>query len=116
VSKSGSAQSATETAQTQPIALADVSSRLVAGSWNILRAVVTQSRIQVFLNTNFKDVVPADEGQPPHPPTPLIDAKLSEDEGGAAASLSGSGGLSVRATGQWRVDYVGVLPPPAPTN
>ena len=116
VSKSGSAQSATETAQTQPIALADVSSRLVAGSWNILRAVVTQSRIQVFLNTNFKDVVPADEGQPPHPPTPLIDAKLSEDEGGAAASLSGSGGLSVRATGQWRVDYVGVLPPPAPAN
>ena len=90
-----------------PLGTADVRSRLIEGAWNILRVLVEEDRLRVWLNPTFADVTgasipPVDEVKPPKQPSPLLDANLT---------VSGRGRvLSAKAVGQWRLDYASVLP------
>ena len=90
-----------------PLGTVDVRSRLIEGAWNILRVLVEEDRLRVWLNPTFADVTgasipPADEVTPPKQPSPLLDAKLT---------MAGKGRvLSAKAVGQWRLDYASVLP------
>lgn len=95
------------------IATVDVGGRLVSAAWNMLRVLIANGRVRVWLNPNFADVTgasvpPVDERRAPRAPAPLIDTHVDIFRGG------GSAGLSARAsTGQWRIDYASVLPQPA---
>ena len=92
---------------TASLATVNVRSRLMEGAWNILRVLVEDNRLRVWLNPNFADVTgasipPADEVKPPKQPSPLLDVNLTTVGKGRV--------FTAKAVGQWRLDYASVLP------
>jgi len=83
-----------------------VDQRLVIGAWNMLRVLSEPTRVRIWLNPNFADImggsVPAEERKTPQSPTPLVDV---------AADTAAVGLSAVAAGGSWRIDYASVLPP-----
>ena len=100
---------------TRVISSVSVGSRLIEGAWNILRVIVGQHRLRVWLNPTFADVTgasrvpPADETKRAHPPKPLIDVNFS-------TPVKRRHSLSATANGQWRIDYASVLPALVPSS
>jgi hypothetical protein len=95
---------------TTSLSTVNVHSRLIEGAWNILRVLVEDDRLRVWLNPSFADVTgasipPADEVKPPKQPSPLLDGSLI-----CTTASQGGRMLSAKAVGQWRLDYASVLP------
>merc|ERR1712080_465270 len=83
---------------------------IAMNSWNMLRVLVRNNRVQVWINPQFSDVtggsVPPQDEQSMKAMPPRIDVPVTQAAGGDFKIFAPNGNQ-----GNVRVDYVSALPP-----